>query len=121
VIVLALEAAFRNEAVARRQEVAEVVDLPGAVEEPDRSRSAATRARIAEAAGRLFAERGYGATTLDAVASAADVTIETVYARFQNKRTCLPPTSTCRSSVTPSPHPSSNGPPGGGACRHRPT
>jgi AcrR family transcriptional regulator len=51
--------------------------------------SAATRARIVEAAGRLFAERGYGATTLDAVASAADVAVETVYARFKNKRNLL--------------------------------
>src|SRR5690348_16854235 len=51
--------------------------------------AAATRARIVEAAGRLFAERGYGATTIDAVASEADVAVETVYARFKNKRNLL--------------------------------
>ena len=51
--------------------------------------AAATRARIIEAAGRLFAERGYGATTIDAVATEADVAVETVYARFKNKRNLL--------------------------------
>jgi AcrR family transcriptional regulator len=52
-------------------------------------RATETRQRIIEAAGRLFAERGYGATTIDAVASAADVAVETVYARFKNKRNLL--------------------------------
>jgi AcrR family transcriptional regulator len=51
--------------------------------------AAATRARIVEAAGRLFAERGYAATTIDAVAVEADVAVETVYARFKNKRNLL--------------------------------
>jgi AcrR family transcriptional regulator len=50
---------------------------------------AATRARIVEAAGRLFADRGYAATTIDAVAGEADVAVETVYARFKNKRNLL--------------------------------
>ena len=50
---------------------------------------AATRARIVDAAGRLFSERGYGATTIDAVAAEADVAVETVYARFKNKRNLL--------------------------------
>jgi AcrR family transcriptional regulator len=52
-------------------------------------RAAETRHRILEAAGTLFAERGYSGTTIDAVAAAADVAVETVYARFQNKRTLL--------------------------------
>jgi AcrR family transcriptional regulator len=52
-------------------------------------RAAETRLRIIEAAGRLFAERGYGATTIDAVAAEADVAVETVYARFKNKRNLL--------------------------------
>ena len=51
--------------------------------------AAATRARIVEAAGRLFVERGYGGTTIDAVAGEADVAVETVYARFKNKRNLL--------------------------------
>jgi AcrR family transcriptional regulator len=51
--------------------------------------AAATRARIIDEAGRLFAERGYAATTIDAIAAAADVAVETVYARFKNKRNLL--------------------------------
>jgi AcrR family transcriptional regulator len=51
--------------------------------------AAATKARIVEAAGRLFVERGYAATTIDAVAAQADVAVETVYARFKNKRNLL--------------------------------
>jgi AcrR family transcriptional regulator len=51
--------------------------------------AAATRLRILEAAGKLFAERGYGGTTIEAVATEADVAVETVYARFKNKRNLL--------------------------------
>ena len=50
---------------------------------------AATRQRIVEAAGRLFAEHGYTATTINAVAVEADVAVETVYARFTNKQNLL--------------------------------
>ena len=52
-------------------------------------RAAETRLHIVEAAGRLFAERGYAGTTIDAVAAEADVAVETVYARFKNKRNLL--------------------------------
>ena len=52
-------------------------------------RAAATRLRILDAAAKLFAERGYGGTTIDAVATEADVAVETVYARFKNKRNLL--------------------------------
>lgn len=41
------------------------------------------------AAGALFAERGYSATTIDAIADAADVAVETIYKRFGNKRNLL--------------------------------
>ena len=51
--------------------------------------AAATRLRIVEAAGKLFGERGYAGTTIDAVATEADVAVETVYARFKNKRNLL--------------------------------
>jgi AcrR family transcriptional regulator len=44
-----------------------------------------THRRIVEAATRLFLERRYVATTIDAIAEAADVAVETVYARFRNK------------------------------------
>ncbi len=52
-------------------------------------RAAETRLRIVQAAAKLFVERGYAATTIDAVASEADVAVETVYARFKNKRNLL--------------------------------
>jgi AcrR family transcriptional regulator len=42
-----------------------------------------------KAAEFLFAERGYAATSIEAIASAADVAVETVYARFRNKITLL--------------------------------
>ncbi len=52
-------------------------------------RAAETRLRIVQAAAKLFVERGYAATTIDAVAAEADVAVETVYARFKNKRNLL--------------------------------
>jgi AcrR family transcriptional regulator len=52
-------------------------------------RAEATRLRIIDAAAKLFDERGYGGTTIEAVASQADVAVETVYARFKNKRNLL--------------------------------
>ena len=48
-----------------------------------------TRRRILEAAAALFVERGYTGATLAAVARAAGVAEETVYAVFRNKRTLL--------------------------------
>ncbi len=45
----------------------------------------ATHERIVDSATRLFLERGYVQTTIDAIADAADVAVETVYARFRNK------------------------------------
>ncbi len=41
--------------------------------------TAMTRRRILDAAGRLFAARGYSGTTLVGVAEAADVSVQTVY------------------------------------------
>jgi AcrR family transcriptional regulator len=52
-------------------------------------RAAVTRRRIAEAARRLFATRGYGATTLRQVAVAAGVAVQTVYAVFGSKANIL--------------------------------
>jgi AcrR family transcriptional regulator len=48
-----------------------------------------TRSRILDAAERLFLSKGYGATTIAAVASEADVAIDTVYATFGSKRAVL--------------------------------
>jgi TetR/AcrR family transcriptional regulator, regulator of autoinduction and epiphytic fitness len=48
-------------------------------------RAAVTRRRISEAARRLFARDGYGATTLQAIADEAGVAVQTVYAVFGSK------------------------------------
>jgi len=57
---------------------------------PRRSRrTEQTRSRIVAAAGCLFVDRGYLPTTIEAVAQAADVSVETVYVRFRNKRNLL--------------------------------
>jgi AcrR family transcriptional regulator len=51
--------------------------------------AAATRERIAEAARRLFAVHGYGATSMEAIAAEAGVAVRTVYAAFGAKREIL--------------------------------
>lgn len=48
-----------------------------------------TRMRILDAAQRLFAERGYAAATIEAIASGAGVAVDTVYATFGSKREVL--------------------------------
>lgn len=48
-----------------------------------------TRTRILDAAQSLFAQRGYAATTIEAVAAAAGVAVDTVYAAFGTKRGVL--------------------------------
>ena len=59
--------------------------------EPDgrRQRSLRTRARIVDAAARLFVDDGYVATTIEAVADAAGVAVQTVYYVFGTKRNLL--------------------------------
>ncbi|WP_369640706.1 TetR/AcrR family transcriptional regulator, partial [Nocardia sp. JMUB6875] len=53
---------------------------------PARSeRREATRRRVAEAAAALFAERGYAGTTLQAIADAAGVHVQTIYQAFGTK------------------------------------
>ncbi|MFD5620394.1 TetR/AcrR family transcriptional regulator [Streptomyces yangpuensis] len=48
-----------------------------------------TRMRMLDAAGRLFAERGWSGTTIDEIARSADVGVQTVYFTFGNKRALL--------------------------------
>lgn len=48
-----------------------------------------TRMRILDAAQRLFAQRGYAASTIEAVAADAGVAVDTVYAAFRSKRGVL--------------------------------
>src|SRR5882757_5733458 len=52
-------------------------------------RRQATRRRIAEAASRLFTEDGYAGTTLQAIADAAGVHVQTIYQAFGNKVSVL--------------------------------
>ena len=48
-----------------------------------------TRRLIVDAARTLFLERGYPATTMDAIAKEAGVAVSTVYAAYKNKRAIL--------------------------------
>jgi AcrR family transcriptional regulator len=48
-----------------------------------------TRMKILDAAQRLFAQRGYAASTVEAIASGAGVAVDTVYAIFGSKREVL--------------------------------
>jgi AcrR family transcriptional regulator len=50
-----------------------------------RQQAAATRRVILEAAERLFARDGYGATSMAAVAREADVALKTIYVNFETK------------------------------------
>lgn len=52
---------------------------------PRRERAARTRLRVAKAAAALFEERGYAATTMEAVARDAGVAVQTVYFVFHTK------------------------------------
>src|SRR2546425_4438496 len=54
-----------------------------------REQARATRRAVLEAARELFVEGGYVATTIDAIAARAEVSPETVYAIFGNKRSIL--------------------------------
>lgn len=51
--------------------------------------TAASRRDILEAAHRLFLERGYAATTIPAIAAAADVAVQTIYNTVGGKRAVL--------------------------------
>lgn len=55
----------------------------------DQARTRLARAAVVNAAGRLFVERGYGATTIDAISELADVPPATVYRLFSSKHGIL--------------------------------
>jgi AcrR family transcriptional regulator len=54
-----------------------------------REQALVTRRGILEAANRLFVDGGYFATTIEAIAVRAEVSPETIYAMFKNKRSIL--------------------------------
>jgi AcrR family transcriptional regulator len=63
--------------------------VPEAVKTYRQVQAAETRIRIAQAARRLFANQGYGATSIDAIAKDAGVATRTVYSAFGTKREIL--------------------------------
>jgi AcrR family transcriptional regulator len=54
-----------------------------------KAQSRETQAQIREAARKLFIERGYAGTSIEAIAKEAGVAPETVYAQYGNKRAIL--------------------------------
>lgn len=54
-----------------------------------RQQAGQTRMRILDAAQRLFAEKGYPTSTVEAIAADAGVAVDTVYASFGSKRGLL--------------------------------
>jgi AcrR family transcriptional regulator len=54
-----------------------------------KERAAATRRRMMKAACDVFSERGYAATTMDAVAAEAGVAVQTLYFSFHTKAELL--------------------------------
>jgi AcrR family transcriptional regulator len=65
------------------------VKRPDRRAERQRLITAASRRDILEAAHRLFLERGYAATTIPAIAAAADVAVQTIYNTVGGKRAVL--------------------------------
>ena len=55
----------------------------------DQARTRLARAAVVEAASNLFVERGYGATTIEAISELADVPPATVYRLFSSKHGIL--------------------------------
>ena len=55
----------------------------------DQARTRLARAAVVDAAGRLFIERGYGSTTIEAISDLADVPTATVYRLFSSKHGIL--------------------------------
>lgn len=58
---------------------------------PTREEAARREVRIVEVAMQLFIERGFDATSMDAVAEAAGVSKPTLYARYRDKRALFEP------------------------------
>lgn len=56
---------------------------------PGQARTRLARAAVIDAARTLFVDRGYGATTIEAISAAADVPQATVYRLFSSKRGIL--------------------------------
>lgn len=64
----------------------DVTSKRGSGGRPTRAEAARREARIVEVATRLFIERGFDGTSIDAVAEAAGISKPTLYSRYQDKR-----------------------------------
>jgi AcrR family transcriptional regulator len=73
-----------------------------------RRRGDDTRRKVEEAAGELFAERGYQSTTVQAIADAAGVHVQTIYLAYGTKATLLAAAATrlVAGDEDPASHPS---------------
>ena len=73
-----------------------------------RRRGDDTRRKVEEAAGELFAERGYQSTTMKAIADAAGVHVQTIYLAYGTKATLLAAAATrlVAGDEDPASHPS---------------
>lgn len=64
-------------------------ELPTDLPTDLRSKGAATRERVLAAASRLFASQGFDATSVEAIAAAADITVPGMYRHFATKHVLL--------------------------------
>lgn len=73
-----------------------------------RRRGDDTRRKVEEAAGELFADRGYQSTTMQAIADAAGVHVQTIYLAYGTKATLLASAATrlVAGAEDPASHPS---------------
>jgi AcrR family transcriptional regulator len=69
--------------------MAAVKSTDGSISPSRKDRAAATRRRMLDAAYHVFSERGYAKTTMEAVAAAAGVAVQTVYFTFHTKAALL--------------------------------
>jgi len=62
-------------------------------------KKARTRRRIADAAMRLFVERGFGATTIESICAEAEVAVSTFYVYFDSKEAAAFPDEDSRAAL----------------------
>ena len=65
-----------------------------------REQAAETRRQILRAAQERFERDGYAATSMSAIASAAGVSLKTVYLVFETRAACCEPSGTCSCAAT---------------------
>jgi AcrR family transcriptional regulator len=70
---------------ARAGEPVDLLSAPRARPRPERADAARNRAKVLDAAARLFADHGVGAVSMDAIAAAAGVGKGTLFRRFGDK------------------------------------